>query len=202
MGREAKLKAARRKSLANHIVQFNYDGKNYNTKVVRRFTMSDLEIKDWDATLKKDIFNGNTDIWIDFSGSTCEKHQIPLYFIDSGRFDNVMTVTRQHTWQTIKVNPEFEQSIVNPRDQNTLWFGITYNGGTLFRDYTLDEAYETFITDADKNDPLQYAIGNTLIKLFIIKEKRQRHRSLFFLVDSEEIGKSTNPMGSSIFFAS
>lgn len=198
MGRKAKLKAARRKNLVNRQFQFPYGGSNYNIKCVRRFTLEDLDFKNWDASLAEDIFDGTTDIWIDFSGST---PGIPLYFINSGRFDNAMTAPRKEAWNAVAANPEFQQDIISKQDKNILWFGITHkNSNTGFYEYTLDEAYENFMTVTNKSSALEKEIAHLLAASFFIRKTHEGSRSLFFLVDSEEKDEVTKSSGGSIFF--
>ena len=112
MGRKAKLKAARRKNLVDRKVQFPYGGSEFDVKVIRRFTREDLEFKTWNAAFEEDIFDANTDVWIDFSSSI---PGIPLYLIDSGRFDDKMTPPRKETWNAIAANPGFQQDIISTR---------------------------------------------------------------------------------------
>ncbi|WP_414623819.1 hypothetical protein [Calothrix sp. CCY 0018] len=198
MGRKGKLKAARRKNLVDRQFQFPYGGNNCNIKCVRRFTLEDLEFKNWEASLVEDIFDGTTDIWIDFSNST---PGIPLYFINSGRFDEKLTAPRQEAWNAVAANPEFQQDIVGDRDKNTLWFGITHkNSNTGFYEYTLDEAYENFMACVPKNDLLGREIAHLLAASFFIRKTHKGSRSLFFLIDSEEKDEVTKPSGGSIFF--
>jgi hypothetical protein len=198
MGRKAKLKATRRKSLANRKVEFPYGGENQNVKVVRRFSLEDLEFKNWDKALVEDVFDGTTDIWIDFSGIT---PGIPLYFINSGRFDNAMTAPRKEAWNAVAANPEFQQDIISKQDENILWFGITHkNSNTGFYEYTLDEAYENFMTVTNKSSALEKEIAHLLAASFFIRKTYEGSRSLFFLVDSEEKDEVTGTSSGSIFF--
>lgn len=198
MGRKAKLKAARRKSLANRKVEFPYGGENQNVKVVRRFTLEDLEFKNWNKALVEDIFDGTTDIWIDFSNST---PGIPLYFVNSGRFDDVITAPRKGVWNAIAVNPRFQQDVINTKDDDILWFGVTCkNKSTVFYDYFYEQAYSEFIAGADKNNQIERAIAHILEGFFEIRKKHKGSRSLFFLLDSDEKEKIINASGGSIFF--
>ncbi|MEL7245208.1 MAG: hypothetical protein AAFV71_26155 [Cyanobacteria bacterium J06633_8] len=198
MGRKAKLKAARREGLVNRKVEFPYGGENCDIKVVRRFTPEDLKFKNWDKTLVEDIFDTTTDVWIDFSIST---PGVPLYFVDSGRFNNAMTPPRKETWNAIAANPGFQQDIISTRDDEILWFGITHkNSNTAFFDYTYDEANDEFIAGADTTNRLELAIAYILTGFFDIRKKYKGLRSLFFLLDSEEKGQINEPSGGSIFF--
>ena len=198
MGRKAKVKAARRKNLVDRKVQFPYGGSDFDVKVIRRFTREDLEFKTWNAAFEEDIFDANTDVWIDFSSSI---PGIPLYLIDSGRFDDKMTPPRKETWNAIAANPGFQQDIISTRDENTLWFGVTCkNTNTVFYDYTYDEAYDEFIAGADKNNPLERAIAYILTGFFNVRRKHKGLRSLFFMLDSDEKEKIINASGGSIFF--
>lgn len=198
MGRKAKLKAARRKSLANRQLQLPYAGKNQNIKVVRRFTQEDLEFKNWNVSLETDIFDGTTDIWIDFSFST---PGIPLYFVNSGRFDDKLTAPRKEAWAAVAANAGFQQDIVSERDENILWFGITHkNSNTGFYEYTSDEVYKKFVVSADKNSLLDQEISHLLAASFFMRKTHSGSRSLFFLVDSDEEDEVIKPSGGSIFF--
>ncbi|MEO0684525.1 MAG: hypothetical protein AAFY76_05615, partial [Cyanobacteria bacterium J06649_11] len=172
--------------------------ENCNIKVVRRFTLEDLEFENWDETLLKDIFDGTTDIWIDFSNSILG---IPLYFVDSDRFYNAMTPPRKETWNAIAANAGFQQDIIDTRDKDILWFGVTCkNNNTVFYDYTYDQAYDEFITGADRTNPVERTIARILAGLFDIRKKHKRLGNLFFILDSDEKEKIVSSSGGSIFF--
>ncbi len=110
MGRQAKLKANRRKNLIKRKVKLPFGGKNCDIQVVRRFNLEDFRVENWDVSLERNIFDGNIDIWIDCSDSI---PGIPLYFIDSCRLEPTMTVPRKNAWNVIAANREFQEDLAS-----------------------------------------------------------------------------------------